>query len=95
MIKRLAFRDIKATNCHVAAAYFYGLPEQKIERIEMKNVYVDFAKEPVADVPAMMTGIEPCTKMGVFCDNVEEFVQENVVINGATEWNEKEKKICR
>ena len=39
-ILRLDFEDIKAQNCHVAAAYFDGLPEQKIEQIIMKNITV-------------------------------------------------------
>lgn len=85
-IKHLAFRNIKATNCHVAAAYFLGLPEKKIECVEMRNVYVNFAEEPTADVPAMMCGIEPCTKMGIFAENVEELILDNVVVEGATEW---------
>ncbi|MDO5293273.1 MAG: glycoside hydrolase family 28 protein [bacterium] len=89
-IKHLAFRNIKATNCHVAAAYFYGLPEQKISCIEMKNVYVDFAENPKCDVPAMMTGIEPCSKMGIFAKNVETMIMENVEIVGQTEWQEDE-----
>lgn len=85
-IKKLAFRNIKATNCHVAAAYFFGLPEQPIEKIEMSNVYVNFADEPTADVPAMMCGIEPCTKMGIFAENVTELVLDNVVVEGGKEW---------
>lgn len=85
-IKHMAFRNIKATNCHVAAAYFYGLPEKKIECIEMKNVYVNFTENPKADVPAMMCGIEPCTKMGIFAENVDKLILENVVVEGAKEW---------
>ena len=37
-IKKMTFRNIEAKNCHVAAAYFYGLPEQKIERVEMEQI---------------------------------------------------------
>ncbi len=85
-IRHLVFKDIKATNCHVAAAYFYGLPEKKISCIEMRNVYVDFAENPKCDVPAMMTGIEPCSKMGIFVKNVENMIMDNVTIVGQTEW---------
>ena len=35
-IKRLTFRNIKASNCHVAGAYIYGLPESKIEKLHLK-----------------------------------------------------------
>ncbi|HBY71622.1 MAG TPA: polygalacturonase, partial [Lachnospiraceae bacterium] len=39
-IKKLTFTDIFCENCHVAAAYFYGLPEQKIEEVIMDHVTV-------------------------------------------------------
>lgn len=81
-IKHLAFRNISCENCHVAAAYFYGLPEKKIEYIEMKNITVRYAKEPKKDVPAMMNGIEACSKKGIYANNIEKLVIENVTITG-------------
>ena len=81
-IEHLAFRKIHAINCHVAAAYFYGLPEKKISCIEMKDVYISFAENPKCDVPAMMTGIQPCSRMGIFAENVEKMVIENVIVVG-------------
>lgn len=81
-IKRMTFRNIEARNCHVAAAYFYGLPEQKIEKVEMEHIYVDYAREPQKGVPAMMDGIEPLSKMGVYANNVETLVFHDVTIQG-------------
>lgn len=81
-IKKMAFRNIEAKNCHVAAAYFYGLPEQKIEKVEMEHIHVDYAKDPTAGVPAMMDGIEPMTKLGVYVNNVETLVFRDVVVEG-------------
>lgn len=81
-IKRLDFEDIDAKNCHVAAAHFDGLPEQKIEEIIMKNVSVTYAENPKCDVPAMSAGVEPCSRKGIFANNVKKLVLENVSING-------------
>lgn len=81
-IKRLGFEDIDAKNCHVAAAHFDGLPEQKIEEIVMKNVTVTYAENPKCDVPAMSEGVEACSKKGIFANNVKKLVLENVSISG-------------
>lgn len=81
-IRTLKFSDITCHNCHVAAAYLYGLPEQKIEKIIMENITISFAEEPISDVPAMMTGIEPCSRKGIFAANIREIVLNNIVIEG-------------
>lgn len=82
-MKNFLFENIHASNCHVAAAFFEGLPEQKIEKIEMRNCSISFAKEAKADVPIMSNGVEPCTKRGLHATNVEKLILENVVIEGA------------
>lgn len=81
-IKRLVFENMKCTNCHVAAAYFDGLPEQKIEEIVMRNVFVSYADEPKCDVPAMSVGVPKSSRRGLFARNVSRLVLENVVIEG-------------
>ncbi|MGB4659150.1 MAG: glycoside hydrolase family 28 protein [Mobilitalea sp.] len=81
-IKSLTFSNITCRSVHVAAAYFYGLPEQKIERIAMDNVTVSYADDAKCDVPAMMSGIEPCTKMGLFAANVDNLILNKINIEG-------------
>lgn len=82
-IKELCFRNIQAENCHVAAAFFYGLPEQKIERVEMKHVQVSYAKEAVSGQPAMLDGIdENICKMGIFARNIKTLVLEDIQVTG-------------
>lgn len=82
-IKRLCFEDIDAKNCHVAAAYFDGLPEQKIEEITMKNIRVSYAENPKCDVPSMSNGVEPCSLKGIYANNVKKLSLENVEVTGA------------
>lgn len=81
-IKTLKFSDIVAKNCHVAAAYMYGLPEQKIERVEMKNVQVSYADNAMSGEPAMLDGIKPVSRMGIFAGNIKTLVLDNVRIEG-------------
>lgn len=81
-VKRLDFEDIDAKNCHVAAAYFDGLPEQKIEEIIMKNITVTYAENPKCDVPAMSEGVEACCLKGIFANNVKRLVLKNVSVTG-------------
>ena len=83
-IKSLIFKNIVSEDCHVAAAYFYGLPEQKIEEIVMENITVTYTDQPEADVPAMTCDIEPCTKQGIFAANVKKLTLKNVSIQGHT-----------
>lgn len=83
-IKKLIFENMECTNCHVAAGYFDGLPEQKIEEIVMKNVSVSYAENPKCDVPAMSEGVEKSSKRGFFARNVAKLTLENVNITGQT-----------
>ncbi len=76
------FKDIKATNCHVAASYIYGLPEKKVKSVRFENVDISFTDEPVAGVPAMMDGVDPMTRCGLFAKNVENLELENVTVTG-------------
>ena len=81
-IKNLTFRDIEAVNCHVAAAYLYGLPEKKIGRVEMENIHVSYAENPKKDIPAMLEGIEPMARQGIIAKNITELIIRNVRIDG-------------
>lgn len=81
-IKKLEFTDIKCYNTHIAAAYFIGLPEQKISRVVMESISIDFAENAEAGEPAMLCGIEPMKKQGIIATNVEELICRNVTING-------------
>ena len=81
-VRRLVFENINAANCHVAAAYFEGLPERKIEEIIMKNITVTYAENPKWDVPAMSEGVEACSLKGIFANNVKKLILKNVSITG-------------
>lgn len=81
-LRRFCFENIRASNCHVAAAYFDGLPESPIEELVMRNVSVSFAKDAKSDVPIMSAGVESCSRRGLYARNVKRLVLDNVSISG-------------
>ena len=81
-IERLTFKNINATNCHVAGAYICGLPEKKITRLTFENINFEYAKEAKSGVAAMMLGCDEASKQGLVVSNVEELILKNVNING-------------
>lgn len=81
-IKNLSFKDIKASDCHVAASFLCGLPEQKIRKIELENVEISFAEQAREGVPAMMEGVEACSRQGFTVMNVDTLICKNVTITG-------------
>lgn len=81
-IRRLAFENLECVNCHVAAAYFEGLPEKKIEEIKMEHIRFTFAQQARNGVPAMSNNIEPCSRRGIFAANVEHILLHDVQVTG-------------
>ncbi|MCD7812508.1 MAG: glycoside hydrolase family 28 protein [Lachnospiraceae bacterium] len=81
-MKRFYFENIRATNCHVAALWFEGLPEQKIEQMEMRNIEISFADDAKCDVPIMSEGVDACSKRGIFVRNVKKLILDHVTIEG-------------
>lgn len=82
-IDSLYFTDIQAENCHVAASFLYGLPEQKIGRVEFKNVSISFAEDARPGVPAMLNGVDECRKRGFMISGVKTLVMDHVRLTGA------------
>ena len=81
-IKKMVFENMDCTNCHVAAAFFDGLPEQKIEEIVMRNISFRYAENPKCDVPAMSEGVPKSSKRGIFARNVAKLTLDNVKVEG-------------
>lgn len=81
-IKKMVFENMDCTNCHVAAAFFDGLPEQKIEEIVMRNISFSYAENPKCDVPAMSEGVPKSSKRGIFARNVTKLTLDNVKVEG-------------
>lgn len=81
-VKDVRIRNVECADTHVAGVYFYGLPEQKIEQVEMENVHITYAEDAEAGTAAMMQGCEPTCRKGIFARNIEKLTMKNVVIEG-------------
>lgn len=79
---KFTFKNIKATNAHAAAGFFYGLKEMPIEAIRLENVKIDFTENPEPFIPAMMSFLEPQVKQGLQFRNVKAVQLKNVNIFG-------------
>ncbi|PJI07996.1 MULTISPECIES: glycoside hydrolase family 28 protein [Clostridium] len=75
--------DITCTNAKVCAAFMYGLPEQKIGKVQMKNVSVDFDKNAEEGYPDMMSFLEPMKRSGMYFNNIKTLNLENVTVKNA------------
>lgn len=76
------FKNMICDNVHVAAGFFYGLPERPIKSISLENIKFTYAINPVADIPAMMSFLDPMTKQGLQFRHVDSVSINNVDIKG-------------
>ncbi len=79
-IRNIYYKNIKCYDSEVAAGFFYGLPERKIENIHLEDVEVTFARNAREDYPAMMSHIEKQSKAGFFIGNARGVTIKNVHI---------------
>lgn len=78
----LTMENITATDAQYAGCWFSGLPEQPIGGVEMRNVSISFDKYAEPGMAAMMTGADPCKKLGIWAENVQSLVLHNVSFSG-------------
>lgn len=76
------FHHIKATDIEWGAGAFYGLPEQPIKRISIKDMSFSFKKDAEAGEIAMTLHGQLSLKQGILFSNVKEVVLEDVTFNG-------------
>ena len=74
------FLNIDCKNSLVSAAFFYGLPEQKIKKVTFENVNIHMKESDEYGSPAMMLGIDKYNRLGCYFNNVSEVVLKNLNI---------------
>lgn len=85
-IGNIYLKNITCLNAQVAAGFMYGLPEKKIKKVKMENIYVNFDAKAEAGEPDMLSFIEPMCKNGFYFNNIEELELKDVVVeNSATD----------
>ena len=76
------FKNMVCENVHVSAGFFYGLPERPIKSITLENIKFSYAKDPISDIQAMMSFLDPMTKKGLQFRYVNDVYVKNVEICG-------------
>ncbi|MFV9568868.1 glycoside hydrolase family 28 protein [Thermoanaerobacter mathranii] len=85
-IGNIYLKNIGCTNTQVAAGFMYGLPERKIEKVIMENIYVHFDENAKPGYPEMLSFVEPMCKNGFYFNNIKHLRLKNVKVeNEATE----------
>lgn len=81
-IGSFVFDNIHATNAEYALGWFYGLPEQPIGSITIKNSSFTVKPDAKPGMPAMMSYIDEQCKLGFYFNNVKNVKFENVEASG-------------
>ena len=76
------FKNMTCHNVHVSAGFFYGLPEQPIQSIELENINFTYADMAQKGVPAMMSFLDPMSKQGLQFRYVNKVDIKNVHLDG-------------
>lgn len=82
LLGEFTFKNIECSNSGWCAGYFYGLPEQPIKKVTLKNVNVTYDESIDEGRPAMMTDAEVMKNGGFVFRNVSSVVLDNVNIQG-------------
>ncbi len=83
IFRRIHISNITAREIRAAAAFLYGLPEMPIEDVSFDNISLHLADQAAPAAPAMMVGLDPMAKKGVFCTNVRDVSFSNVTVENA------------
>ena len=76
------FKDMVCKNCHVAAVYCDGLPEQPIKKIHLSNIQFTYALDAQSGVPSMKNNSVKLCKSGLYFENVKQLIIKNVTLDG-------------
>lgn len=83
-IGSFVFDNIHASDAEYALGWFYGLPEQPIASITIKNSSFTMKEDAGKGMPAMMSYIDEQSKTGFYFNNVGKVVFDNVKASGFT-----------
>lgn len=82
-IGNIYLKNITCLNAQVAAGFMYGLPERKIKKVKMENIYVNFDSKAEEGEPDMLSFIEPMCKNGFYFNNIEELELKDVIVENS------------
>lgn len=98
-LKKFKFENIICNDVSYGLGYFLGLPESKIEEIILKNIDVNYKENSKPGVMAMTLEAEEYNRIGIYVENVNRLVLDNVIYKNMPsieiiKKNVKEVEIC-
>lgn len=79
---KFCFRNMECLNCHIAACYCDGLPEQPIKEVKLEHIHVTYNSSAKAGIPAMQNIVERLCNAGIYLKNVQMISVEDVRLDG-------------
>ncbi|MFU0782656.1 MAG: Polygalacturonase [Thermoanaerobacterium thermosaccharolyticum] len=83
-IGNIYLKDITCNHTQVAAGYMYGLPERKIEKVTMENIYIKFDLNAKPDYPEMLSFADEMCRNGFYLNNIKKLKLKNVIVENAS-----------
>ena len=75
---KFTFKNIVCKDIHFGVGYFLGLPESKIEEIELDNISISYAKDALKGEIAMTHRHEQHSKIGFYVENVDKLTLKDI-----------------
>lgn len=79
---KFTFRDMVCENCHVAAVFCDGIPEQPIDEVTVENIKFTYDPNAKPDHPSLKNNNEKLCRAGMRFENVRKVTVKNVDISG-------------
>lgn len=80
VLKNIRLCNITARNAHAAAMFLFGLPEMPISQITFSHISISMCENAIEGIPAMMSGLQPTKRQGIYCCNTQDICFDHVTI---------------
>lgn len=82
-IGNINIENVVCKDTKVCAAFMYGLPEQKINEVKIKNVFVEFDENAEEGYADMMSFLDPMKRNGMYFNNINSLNIKDVTVKKA------------
>lgn len=82
-LRRIHVAHVSARNVHAAAGFVFGLPEQPLSELSLRDVTISFARDAVPGIAAMADGVGPTARAGLSIGHVVSGELAHVRVQGA------------
>lgn len=82
IVRGIILEEITAKNVGIAAGFCYGLPEQPVTGLHLRDIRVELSESATPGLPEMMLDIEPISRKGFIGFNLKDVTFEQVRVSG-------------